>query len=171
MSKSNTVPAYLTVVAAVLEKCEELGVEPVRSSHPSTLPENRGYVFVRFGSDDAAAVIIPKSVAAVKVMDSHVDLSDLPCWVPLPKANGRVLGRIDASLVDWGTVIPRLVGASKRPIKRAPGAAASQETADMDSFLAKLQTMGRPKATPSTDSEGPKDLDSLTDEELEQLTA
>jgi hypothetical protein len=145
MSNKNTaVPAYLVLVAAILEKCEELGIEPVRSAAPSTLPENKGYVFVRFGSDDAAAVIIPKSTGTVKLCDVHVDMSDLACWVPLAKANGRVLGRIDASTADWAEVLTRLFGASKRPIKRA-SQAASGGTVDMTAFVAKLKTLGMPK--------------------------
>ncbi len=146
MSNTTTVPAYLSLVAHILETCTELGTEPTRAATTSTLPENKGYVFVRFG-EDAAAAIIPKSTGAVKLIDSHVDLSDLPCWVPLTKPNGRVLGRIDAALADWTVILPRLMGASKRPVLRASGNA-SQAPADMSGFLAKLATLGKPKAAP-----------------------
>ena len=144
MSNNSTVPAYLNLVAHILATCEELGAEPTRAATPSTLPENKGYVFVRFG-EGAAAAIIPKSTGQVKLIDVHVDLSDLPGWVPLTKPNGRVIGRIDASTADWSQILPRLMGASKRPVQRASGTASSQ-TADMSAFLAKLQTMGKPKA-------------------------
>jgi hypothetical protein len=147
MSNATTVPAYLNLVASILELCTELGVEPIRAATTSTLPENKGYVFVRFGSADAAAIIIPKSTGAVKLIDVHVDLSDMACWVPLAKPNGRVLGRIDAALATWADILPRLFGASKRPVQRA-SQAASSTTADMSAFLAKLQTMGKPKAQP-----------------------
>ena len=146
MSNKSTVPAYLALVASILEECTEIGAEPTRAGTSSTLPENKGYVFVRFG-EDAAAVIVHKSTGAVKLIDSHVDLSDLPCWVPLTKPNGRVLGRIDAALADWSQILPRLVGASKRPVARASGSASSQP-ADMTAFLAKLATLGKPKAQP-----------------------
>ncbi len=145
MSNATTVPAYLNLVAHILETCTELGVEPIRAATTSTLPENKGYVFIRFGTEDAAAIIVPKSTGTVKLCDSHVDLSDMSCWVPLTKANGRVLGRIDAASADWAAILPRLFGASKRPVQRASGQASSQ-TADMSAFLAKLQTMGKPAA-------------------------
>jgi len=145
MSNTTTVPAYLNLVAHILETCTELGTEPTRAATTSTLPENKGYVFVRFG-EDAAAAIIPKSTGAVKLIDVHVDLSDLSCWVPLTKPNGRVLGRIDAALADWTVILPRLMGASKRAVLRASGQASAP--ADMSGFLAKLATLGKPKAAP-----------------------
>ena len=152
MSNKNTVvPAYLSLVATILETCEALQCEPTRAGTTSSLPENKGYVFVRFG-EDAAAIIVPKSTGTVKLIDSHVDLSDMDCWVPLTKENGRVLGRIDASKADWSAIVSRLLGASKRPIARA-SKGASQQTADMSAFLAKLQTMG--KAKPASGPTGP----------------
>lgn len=167
MSNKNTaVPAYLTLVASILAQCEELGAEPIRASTPSSLPENKGYVFVRFGSEDAAAVIIPKSTGTVKLCDSHVDMSDLACWVPLTKENGRVLGRIDAATADWSAVITRLFGASKRPVKRA-SAQTPGEPQDMQAFLAKLQTMGKPKGASPAPVVQPTEETAADDSELE----
>lgn len=159
-----TIPAYLTLVARILELCEEMGQEPVRAGTASTLPENKNYVFVRFGSDDAAALIVPKAAGAVKLCDIHVDLSTEPGWVPLTKPNGRVLGRVDLSVADLSSVLIALVGASKRPVKRggkASQAPASQ--ADMDAFLAKLQQMGKAKA-PASEPELPASEETFEEE-------
>lgn len=172
MSKNSTVPAYLVLVAQLLEQCSDVGVEPIRAATPSTLPENKGYVFLRFGSDQAAALIIPKATAEVKLCDIHVDCSDLPGWVPLKKENGRVMGHIAPATADLKQIVERLIGASKRPVKRA-SAAASQATPDMDSFLATLATLGKPKAAqapasqpveePATLADMPEDIADLVD--------
>ena len=143
MSKNTTVPSYLVLVAKLLETCDRLGIAPLRAGTTSTLPENNGWCFLRFGSDDAPSILISKSVTKVAV-HSHIDLSDMECWVELTKYNGRVIGHIDASLADWDTILARLPDASKRPIKRASKATVS--TSDMGEFLAKLQTLGQAKA-------------------------
>lgn len=147
MSKNTTIPAYLVLVSQLLETCEEMGVEPIRSSHPSTLPENTGYCFLRFGDANAAALIIPKSNTAVKLCDIHIELVEVDGWVDLRKANGRVMGHIDpAAVTDWKEIITGLFGASKRPTVRASKAASQATPAqDMTAFLAKLQTLGTPK--------------------------
>lgn len=146
MSKNTTVPAYLVLVAKLLETCDRLNVVPLRAGTTSTLPENAGWCFLRFGTDDAPAILVSKGTGKVHV-HSHVDLSDQESWIELTKYNGRVIGHIDASLADWDTIVARLPDASKRPIKRASKAAST--TADMSEFLAKLQTLGQAKAPAS----------------------
>lgn len=177
MSKNTTVPAYLVLVAQLLETCEEIGAVPLRSSHPSTLPENTGYCFLRFGDANSAALIIPKSAAAVKLCDIHILLEEVDGWVDLRKPNGRVMGHIDvASVTDWKSIITGLVGASKRPTVRASKAASSAPVVqDMAAFMAKLQSLGQPKAVeapvpasePALTSE--EIMDSFTAEELAEL--
>lgn len=175
MSKNTIVPAYLQLVATLLKTCDEVGAVPVRSSHPSTLPENSGYCFLRFGDANSAALIIPKSAAAVKLCDSHVDMSDVDGWVDLRKANGRVMGHIDAaSVTDWKEIIGRLVGASKRPTVRASKAASQAPVEqDMSAFLATLQSLGQPKPAPQPDPtpsiEPEVDSNGFTAEELAEL--
>jgi len=168
MSKNTaTVPAYLQLVAQLLAACDEVGATPVRASQPSTLPENSGYCFLRFGDANSAALIIPKSAASVKLCDIHIDASEADGWVPLRKPNGRVMGHIDAaSVTDWKQIIGLLVGASKRPTVRA-SKAASQATpvADMDAFLAKLQQLGAPVR--AEDMHGPTAPASEADSEVQ----
>lgn len=174
MSNQKTaVPAYLSLVARCLELCEEMGQEPVRAGTTSTLPENKNYVFVRFGSDDAAALIIPKSVGEVKACDIHIDLSGEVGWLPLSKPNGRVMGRIDLSVADLSVVLLALVGASKRPVKRGGKAAASgtASQADMDAFLAKLQTMGKPKQPAASEPTPVPTVEETFEEEGELIEA
>lgn len=139
MSKNTTVPAYLVLVAKLLESCDRLGITPLRAGTTSTLPENEGWCFLRFGSDDAPAILVQKGKGKVNV-HSHVDFSDQASWVELTKYNGRIIGHIDASLADWDTILARLPDASKRPIKRASKAASQQ--ADMSAFLATLAGLG-----------------------------
>ena len=146
MSKT-TVPAYLALVVQLLEMCEEIGAVPLRAGTVSTLPENTGYCFLRFGDQHSAALIIPKSVTTMKLCDIHIDLEEVDGWVPLRKPNGRVMGHIDvAQVTDWKYLVESLIGASKRPTVRK-SAAASQATPaqDMSSLLAKLQSLGQPK--------------------------
>jgi hypothetical protein len=154
MSKNTNVPAYLSLVAQLLATCDEIGAAPLRAGTTSTLPENSGYCFLRFGDANSAALIIPKSTASVKLCDIHIDASDTDGWVDLRKANGRVMGHIDpASVSDWSDLITRLVGASKRPTVRASkGASAPASQADMSAFLATLQGLGsgaKPVASPA----------------------
>lgn len=161
MSKNTTVPAYLVLVSQLLETCDRLGLAPLRAGTTSTLPENNGWCFLRFGSDDAPSILISKSVTKVAV-HSHIDLSDMACWVELTKYNGRVIGHIDASLADWDQIVARLPNASKRDIKRASKAASA--TPDMSAFLATLVAKGTGKA-PAT-PEAPVEETAVT--EMEQ---
>jgi hypothetical protein len=148
MSKNTTVPAYLALVAQLLETCDELGLVPSREETVSTLPENTGYCFLRFGDKSSASLIIPKSIGTMKLCDIHIDLEEVEGWVELKRPNGRVMGHIDASQVtDWKYLVESLNGASKRPTKRASSTASSATpSADMSSLLAKLGMLGKPKA-------------------------
>ena len=163
----NTAPSYLTLIASLLEACDKLGYTPTREATTSTLPENAGWCFLRFGDKSAAALIISKTG---RVCDVHVDASDLEGWMDLSRPNGRVMGHIDQNLVkDWAPLLTRLSGASKRAIKRA-SSVASQATLDQNvaGLLARLQTLG--KGTPAVASPAPIALDSELDM-LEEMSA
>lgn len=149
MSKNTTLPAYLVLVQQLLETCDRLDLQPLRADTDSTLPENSGWCFLRFGNDSAPAIIVGKGVSKVNV-HSHVDYSDLECWIELTKSNGRVIGHIDAATADWDEIVSRLPGASKRAIKRA-SKAASVKT-DMSAFIAKLATLGTAKPAPEPET-------------------
>lgn len=72
MSKSKNVPAYLALVVDILERSAALGLTVERdTSTVSTLPENRGYVFVRIGGG-SASLIVPKHADGVKWCDSSM---------------------------------------------------------------------------------------------------
>jgi hypothetical protein len=161
MSKNtkSLVPAYLVLVKSLLESCERLGLVPLRTQNPdgtyntvSTLPENGGNCFLRFGDENAPAIIVPKGVNSVPVCHSHIDLADMECWRPIPKYNGRVVCHIDSATADWDAIIALLPAAAKRPIARAKKVAAEQP--DMSSFLATLGTLGNAKA-PASETETP----------------
>lgn len=174
MSKTTTTaPAYMTLIAALLETCDELGLAPVRAETPSTLPENKGFVFLRFGHANAAALIVPKASAQVKLCDIHIDCSDLPGWVDLKRPNGRVMGHVDASQADWMSILMRLSGAEKRAIARSSGKASASES--LDSLTATLKTLGTGKK-PASQQEEPEVLHVTEAEEaawdqLEEIAA
>lgn len=154
----STAPAYLNLVHQLLTVCTAMGVEPVRASTPSTLPENKGYVFLRFGADDAAALIIPKSTAAVKMCDSHIEVPADLGGAPLKKPNGRVICHVDAARADWESVITLLMGAQKRAVAR-PSKGASAANTSLAEMTAKLQTLGKPAVqTPVASEPIPSDI-------------
>jgi hypothetical protein len=166
MSKNTTVPSYLVLVSQLLDTCDRLGLTPQRADITATrfssLPENEGWCFLRFGTDEnAPAILIGKNKGVLRV-HSHVDFSDLPGWIELTKYNGRVIGHIDASLADWDKIVARLPEASKRPIKRA--SKATVEAPDMSAFLATLAAKGTGKAPAS-----PTTPEAPAVEEMEQV--
>ena len=172
MSKNTTVPSYISLVATLLEECDRAGLVPTRDdSTRSTLPENTGYVFLRFGDKSAASLIIPKCIGGMtKLCDIHLEVSDLAGWVELKRPNGRVMGHIDANAVsDWSAIIGRLSGASKRPIKRASqGASQAPVVQEVEAFMARLKTLGSGK--PVVSSPAPIAPDSELDL-LEEMSA
>jgi len=163
MSKNTTVPAYLVLVAKLLETCDRLGLAPLRADTTSSLPENAGWCFLRFGDENAPAILVGKNASKVSV-HSHVDFSDLVGWVELTKYNGRIIGHIDASLADWDTIVARLPSASKRAIKRASQAASSP--ADMGAFLATLKTLGSGSAPTSQATVSPTVEEAPAEEQM-----
>lgn len=142
MSKTKNVPAYLALVVDIMERAQKLGLSVERDmGTASTLPENKGYVFVRVDGG-TASLIVPKHADEVKWCDSHIDWEGEDGFIPLEKANGKVICRIDPSETDLDQFLTRLSGASQRA-KKATSKAASQE---MTALLAKLQSLGLPTA-------------------------
>src|SRR5512144_3008215 len=72
-TKAQKSPAYVTLVQALVAECRAKGY-PVEldPATASGVPENKGYCFLRLGGE--GALIIPKGVNAVGLLDSHVDL-------------------------------------------------------------------------------------------------
>lgn len=116
MSTTKT-PFYVQFAAAILAKCQELGLEPQLADTETGFPQNKGYFFVRFGTDaNSPALIVPKGESRITKCDVHIDLSGLPGHLPLAKPNGKVMCHYtpDSELIGKH-LLPRLVGASKRP--------------------------------------------------------
>jgi hypothetical protein len=162
----SNVPAYLTLVARILETAESLGLTVARDpGTASTLPENKGFVFVRVNGGNAA-LIVPKHADRVKWADSHLDWTGREGYLPLPRPNGAVVCRIDPERVDLEAFLQALGGASKRASKRASRDAsqdASQES--LDALKAKLLALGQPKAQPAS-QESFEEIVRPTDEDL-----
>lgn len=117
--------AYINFTRALINACTEMGLAPLRSDTPSTLPENNGWCFLRFGHDQAAALIIPKSVLRMGNCHVHIDMQGTPGHIPLPKRNGRVICHYEPSLeLIIKHLLPRLPGAEKRaslpPVSKTP---------------------------------------------------
>lgn len=162
MSKSKNVPAYLTLVVDILTRADALGLTVERDmSTVSTLPENRGFVFVRVDGGTAAC-IIPKQADSVKWCDSHIDWEGEAGYVDHRGGGGAVQCRIDPSETDLDAYLKRLSGARKAD-RKAASKAASQ--ADMASLLAKLQTLGV-KAQPAASQTPPAPAPTPTEEVL-----
>lgn len=149
MSKTKNVPAYLALVMSILETAEAEGLAIERDMDTlSTLPENKGFVFVSVDGG-SANWIIPKHADRVKWTDSHIDWSGKDGYLPHPTGdNGTVICRIDPAKVDLGAFLHSLSGASRRD-KKGASRAASQ--ADLESFKAKLKALGLPKAAPASE--------------------
>lgn len=129
MSNNKSVPAYLSLVLELIATAESLGLAVDRDPGTvSTVPENRGYCFVRIGGG-SAALIIPKQTDKVMWCDSHIDWSGEKGYVPLPKPNGKVICRINPAEADLGSFLQALAGASVRASRRA-SRAASPEASD-----------------------------------------
>lgn len=116
---SNTQSQHLTFIAQTLAAAKALGL-PDPQADPGTesgLPENKGYVFIEYGPHLAApAIIVPKSARGPAIVHSHVDLSDMDGYIPLPKPNGRVVCHFKATPAAVAQALTRFVGASKRPV-------------------------------------------------------
>lgn len=149
MSKTKTVPAYLTLVLNVLTRAQKLGLSVERDlSTRSTLPENSGHCFVRVDGG-TAALIVPKHAGEVTWCDSHIDWKGERGYMPHPTGdNGAVSCRIDPSEADLDLLLTRLSGAQKAS-RKAGSKAASQATEEM---IALLKTIGIP-VDPEQDSE------------------
>jgi len=115
---TTTTKSYVTFTAALIAKCTELGLSPLRDmTTESTLPENAGWAFLRFGDNNSAALIVPKSVTRMGNCHVHIDCASSPGVVPLPKKNGRVICHHTPDLeLLMKHVVPRLPGASKRDV-------------------------------------------------------
>ena len=164
MSKTKNAPAYLALVVDILERAVALGLDVQREmGTTSTLPENKQFCFVRVGGG-TAALIVPKHADEVKWCDSHIDWAGNAGYVPLEKANGKVICRIDPSETDLDLFLTALSGASQRA-KKASSKAASQE---MSALIAKLQSLGLPAASPAP-VETPDAEE--TEEDFEELSA
>ena len=133
--------SYLALVLDLLVRAQKLGLTVERDmSTDSTLPENGNFVFVRVGGGTAAA-IIPMHAGGVKWIDSHIDWKGKTGYVPLERANGAVLCRIDPKGVDFDAYLKSLSGASKRDRKGSSQTTAKQS---MDELKATLKALGMP---------------------------
>lgn len=157
MSTTNTktaTPFYVQFAAAILEKCAELGLEPQLADTETGFPQNKGYFFVRFGADaNSPALIVPKGETRISKCDVHIDLSGLPGHMPLAKPNGKVICHFapDSELIAKH-LLPRLVGASKRPT--AFVAKAQQVTASAAPVKVELNMYSGLEADDSSSEEG-----------------
>jgi hypothetical protein len=115
-------PLYVQFAQALRVKCQELGLEPLSAGTETGFPQNENYFFVRFGTQDAAALIVPKSKLRMGMCDVHIDVSTLEGGMALKKKNGKVLSHFapDVDLIAKH-VLPRLPGASKRATIVASG--------------------------------------------------
>lgn len=111
-TKTQAVPAYVQFCLELSARAKALGLELETAGTETGLPQNKGYAFVR-AVGSTAALIVPKAVAAVKAVESHVAL---PGAEPVT-GNGRVVCRIaPAALTD--DCLLALLGASKRPVSQ-----------------------------------------------------
>lgn len=119
MSNSTQQSQHLTFIAQTLAAAKALGL-PDPTLDPSTesgLPENKGYAFIEYGVHLVApAIIVPKSARGPAIVHSHIDLSDMDGYVPLPRPNGRVVCHLKADPKAVASALARFVGASKRPV-------------------------------------------------------
>lgn len=119
MSNQTQQSQHLTFIAQTLAHARALGL-PDPQLDPSTesgLPENKGFVFIEYGPHLVApAIIVPRSARGPAIVHSHIDLSDLDGYVPLPKPNGRVVCHFLADPAKVASALARFVGASKRPV-------------------------------------------------------
>lgn len=111
-------PATKSFVSALLAYCAEKGLKPV-SLDPTTesgLKENGGWCFLRFEGthEQGASLIIPKAVARMGRLHSHVDLSGRDGYVALPKKNGKVICHFEPDLEKVKAVLPAFLSAAKR---------------------------------------------------------
>lgn len=142
MSTTKTAPLYVQFAQQLKQKCAEMGLSPLTADTETGFPQNEGWFFVRFGDQNSAALIVPKSKGRMGNCHSHIDLSDVPGYIPLPKKNGRVVCHYSADVdLIAKHVLPRLPGASKRPIatpvKATPAAPVdlSAGQAELDSWI------------------------------------
>ncbi len=125
VTTSKSVPAYVSFCAAIIAECQAQGLDPLRDATESGLPQNEGYCFLRF-QEGGAALIVPKSKNRMAPCHSHVDLSGVEGFIPLPRKNGRVICHFESDLGLLATVLPFFVGASKRaslpPVRKTQSA-------------------------------------------------
>ena len=176
MSNTNQ-SQHLTFIAQTLAAAKALGL-PDPQLYPSTesgLPEVKGYVFIEYGPHGAApAIIVPKSARGPAIVHSHVDLSDMDGYVPLPKPNGRVVCHFKADPQAVASALTRFVHASKRPVaapvRRLTPASGQPVSRPVDVLKASSHhASGAPvKALPA---DMPSEYDSWADEQVDEALA
>lgn len=177
-STSTTVP-YMQFLAAVRAEIRRLGLpEPSTAPTPSGLPENKGYVFIEWGEHLLVpALIVPKSTLRMGNLHSHVDLSDLPGYIPLRKPNGRVVCHFEPDPTKVSAALRRLIGASKvasrTPVRRPSDSSPvnSGPTPDTRAADSEVASWAATAATAAADSEFSSwaDSDEAVDEALRVL--
>lgn len=134
-NNTKTAPLYVQFAQALLKRCAEMGLEPLRAETETGFPQNEGYFFVRFGDQSSAAAIVPKSKLRMGNVHLHIDAEGLDGYIPLPKKNGKVICHFVADVDLLAKhILPRLPGARKR-----------------DTIVASKAPVSRPVETPVTD--------------------
>jgi hypothetical protein len=121
-SKKTAVPAYVSFCHELAARAAALGLELETAPTETGLPQNKGFAFVR-AKGSTAAFIVPKAVAGVKAVESHIELPDSE---PVLN-NGRVVCRIAPALLTDDCLV-RLLGASKRPVVQPARKAKAQDS-------------------------------------------
>lgn len=169
-TKTTTTPAFISFTAALVQAAAELGLpKPVTAETETGLPQNKGFVFLRF-APDGAALIIPKSVKAMAKLDSHLDLSGHDGYLNPVDSNGRVICQFAPDVDKVKAILPLFVEASKRPVKKASkvdSAAASAATPDTADGEAELASWSPSDGETEAASWAEEDM---TDEELDAAT-
>lgn len=125
-----TAPAFISFVAALRAKADEMGIQLVESAGTETgLPQNANWVRLE-SAINGHKLYVPKSVTQMGACETTLPVESEPGAIPMAKVNGKIVCRFkpDVDLLSADSVLGLMADPdlrlpeNKKPARKADSA-------------------------------------------------